>query len=348
MRVAKNKNINFRGLGYYPFGMEKPGRTFSSGEYKYGYNGKEKDNEVSGDGNSYDYGFRIYNPRIAKFLSVDPLTTDYPSWSPYPFAMNSPISGVDLDGLEYYYAADGKFLGNIGTSDDVYTADKIEEQTVENEDCSTSTNKVAVNAKSLNIKHTEFQKISYVIKNEGVTSEANEYLYIAHASNNNAKNSKVSLYDKLMYGFSSVPNKTTLGDDDKTNTANYARAGAISVLSGNADPTNGGSFWDGTDFIAWGLESPDKTPQNKFEEYKSIAISKTIYDTFLASQKAKYTKGTVSYSGTAYTLPAKVFTDNAQTDGSFLYTTDVKKYPKANGKLVATGTAGLSIFWKKE
>lgn len=31
--------------------------------------------------------------------------------TPYQFASNSPISGVDLDGLEYYYAADGKYLG---------------------------------------------------------------------------------------------------------------------------------------------------------------------------------------------------------------------------------------------
>ena len=28
---------------------------------------------ISGDGNQYDYGFRIYNPRIGRFLSTDPL-----------------------------------------------------------------------------------------------------------------------------------------------------------------------------------------------------------------------------------------------------------------------------------
>ena len=63
------------------------------------------DNETSGTGNMYDYGFRIYNPRIAKFLSVDPLTGNYPGWSPYPFAMNRVIDGFDLDGLEYKSAA---------------------------------------------------------------------------------------------------------------------------------------------------------------------------------------------------------------------------------------------------
>jgi hypothetical protein len=48
----------------------------------------------------YDYGFRIYNPAIAKFLSVDPLTADYPFYTPYQFAGNTPIQFIDLDGLE--------------------------------------------------------------------------------------------------------------------------------------------------------------------------------------------------------------------------------------------------------
>ena len=70
--------------------------------YKYGFNGKENDKETVGTGEgTQDYGFRIYNPSLGKFLSVDPLTKSYPSWSPYPFAMNRPIDGVDLDGEEW-------------------------------------------------------------------------------------------------------------------------------------------------------------------------------------------------------------------------------------------------------
>ncbi|MGM0581170.1 MAG: RHS repeat-associated core domain-containing protein [Bacteroidota bacterium] len=52
------------------------------------------------DYNHYDYGFRIYNPRIAKFLSVDPLAKEYPWNSPYAFAENDVIRSIDLDGLE--------------------------------------------------------------------------------------------------------------------------------------------------------------------------------------------------------------------------------------------------------
>jgi RHS repeat-associated protein len=86
---------------YYPFGMAMPGRTYSSGGYRYGFNGKENDNEVKGVGNQQDYGMRIYDPRLGRFLSVDPLTKNYPMLTPYQFASNRPIDGIDLDGLEY-------------------------------------------------------------------------------------------------------------------------------------------------------------------------------------------------------------------------------------------------------
>ncbi len=36
-----------------------------------------------------------------RFLSVDPLARSYPMLTPYQFASNSPIAGIDLDGLEY-------------------------------------------------------------------------------------------------------------------------------------------------------------------------------------------------------------------------------------------------------
>jgi RHS repeat-associated protein len=81
--------------------MVMPGRSYTAGTgYRYGFNGKEMDNETYGKGNEYDYGFRIYNPRIGRFLSVDPLSFKYPSYTPYQFAGNTPIQAVDLDGLE--------------------------------------------------------------------------------------------------------------------------------------------------------------------------------------------------------------------------------------------------------
>lgn len=80
-----------------------PGRKYSQAntKYRYGFNGKENDNEVKGEGNQQDYGMRIYDPRIGKFLSVDPLTAEYPMLTPYQFASNRPIDGIDQDGLEW-------------------------------------------------------------------------------------------------------------------------------------------------------------------------------------------------------------------------------------------------------
>jgi RHS repeat-associated protein len=82
--------------------MLEPGRKFAQGnsKYRYGFNGKENDNEVKGEGNQQDYGMRIYDPRLGRFLSVDPLNKQYPYYTPYSFAGNKPIKHIDLDGLE--------------------------------------------------------------------------------------------------------------------------------------------------------------------------------------------------------------------------------------------------------
>lgn len=92
---------------YYPFGMLS--RTIgNSVKYKFGFNGKENDNEVKGLGSQQDYGMRVYDPRIGRFLSVDPLTATYPWYTPYQFAGNSPIANIDLDGAEPKPATTGK------------------------------------------------------------------------------------------------------------------------------------------------------------------------------------------------------------------------------------------------
>ena len=82
--------------------MMMPGRTYTAGSsYRYGFNGKENDNELKGEGNQQDYGMRIYDTRLGKFLSVDPITAKYPELTPYQFASNRTIDGIDEDGLEY-------------------------------------------------------------------------------------------------------------------------------------------------------------------------------------------------------------------------------------------------------
>lgn len=92
-------------IDYYPGGMLMPGRCYpdpatNTKPYRFGFNGKENDNEVKGTGNSQDYGMRWYDPRVVRFMSVDPITKKYPELTPYQFASNSPIWAIDIDGLE--------------------------------------------------------------------------------------------------------------------------------------------------------------------------------------------------------------------------------------------------------
>ena len=81
--------------------MQMPGRTYqasSSSSYRYSFNGKEDDKDINGG--AQDYGMRIYDKRLVKFLSTDPLTRNFPFYTPYQFAGNSPIKYIDLDGKE--------------------------------------------------------------------------------------------------------------------------------------------------------------------------------------------------------------------------------------------------------
>ncbi|MEO9797817.1 MAG: RHS repeat-associated core domain-containing protein, partial [Crocinitomicaceae bacterium] len=85
---------------YYPFGMIMDGRNGSSGDYRYGFQGQEMDDEIKGEGNSVNYKYRMHDPRIGRFFAVDPLAGKYPHNSPYAFSENRVIDGVELEGLE--------------------------------------------------------------------------------------------------------------------------------------------------------------------------------------------------------------------------------------------------------
>jgi|GEM_PF-6612556 len=105
--------------------MLVPSKHGSSDSYRYGFNGKEMDNEIKGEGNSYDYGMRTYDPRIGRFFSVDPLTDTFPWYTPYQFAGNSPIAAIDLDGEEPKIVITSEITGT--TKMHVYGAGNLDE-----------------------------------------------------------------------------------------------------------------------------------------------------------------------------------------------------------------------------
>lgn len=68
-------------------------------KYLYGYNGKEKIDEQYGiEGTAYDFGARLYDSRLGRWMAVDPLAGKYPDLSPYQFVANSPLFFVDIAG----------------------------------------------------------------------------------------------------------------------------------------------------------------------------------------------------------------------------------------------------------
>lgn len=78
--------------------MDMPGRIFSSSnQYRYGFNGKEKETESPVQ---YDYGFRTYDPRLMRFKSVDPLQKKYSGENPYLYTGGNPIIYGDPDGRD--------------------------------------------------------------------------------------------------------------------------------------------------------------------------------------------------------------------------------------------------------
>jgi RHS repeat-associated protein len=78
------------------FGSAINSRDFACGRYRYGFNGMEKDSE--NNSGAYDFGARIYDSRLGRWLALDQLMSKYPSFSDYSYVANNPIIFIDPDG----------------------------------------------------------------------------------------------------------------------------------------------------------------------------------------------------------------------------------------------------------
>jgi RHS repeat-associated protein len=254
-----------------------PNRHGSTGDYRYGFNGKEKDDEVMGEGNFEDYGMRMYNTRLGRFFSVDPVSKSYPMLTPYQFASNSPIVGKDLDGLEFYYAANGTYYGQgpdkdskevrlaklMGTSKDgmqnYVTAVDINEKA--------SKNWVVIHS-----NHDEFQQLAAVGYNENLTNasaqQATSNIVLNRLESGDRSFGKN--FDGVLARFANPKGtvgathaarlsshtwrnyanffKTDLFDRNEDSGMKSATMGAIKAYLG-IDNTGGGTFEQGRDFF---------------------------------------------------------------------------------------------------
>ena len=88
-----------------PFGVELKGRNFEvvgGGNYRFGFNGMEADNDVKGEGNSYDFGARMLDPRLGRWMTLDPQSNKQPDQSPYKAFLNNPLYWTDPNGETEY------------------------------------------------------------------------------------------------------------------------------------------------------------------------------------------------------------------------------------------------------
>lgn len=84
---------------YYPFGLEhqkaeNTARSSNLGQ-NFKYNGKERDATLGWD----DFGARMYNPELGRWMNFDPLAEQMRRHSPYNYAFDNPIFFIDPDGM---------------------------------------------------------------------------------------------------------------------------------------------------------------------------------------------------------------------------------------------------------
>ena len=85
---------------YYPFGGRHTfGQTYAqTSANRYKFNGKEL--QTTGNLGLLDYGARMYDTKIARWLVQDPLAEKLYSITPYRFSLNNPINITDPYGLD--------------------------------------------------------------------------------------------------------------------------------------------------------------------------------------------------------------------------------------------------------
>jgi RHS repeat-associated protein len=81
--------------------------SVDSDSYRYGFQGQERDDELKGEGNSYNYRYRMQDVRLGRFFAIDPLAKIYPMLSSYQFASNSVIAKAEIEGLEGGWVING-------------------------------------------------------------------------------------------------------------------------------------------------------------------------------------------------------------------------------------------------
>lgn len=137
---------------YYPFGKrwDDMGETFKQ---PYLYNCKELD-EMH-DLSWYDYGARMYEPALGRFMTMDPMAEKYYNISPYAYCANNPIRYIDINGDSITVDKFGENLERMGNDDNVYIKENGEYTYIGTIGKSININTIANNVFNRNAKIAE-------------------------------------------------------------------------------------------------------------------------------------------------------------------------------------------------
>jgi len=321
------------------------GRSWSVGsEYRYSFNGKEDVKEIEGQ---QDYGFRIYDKRLGRFKSVDPLTKKYPYLTPYQFASNSPISGIDLDGLEYYYAADGKFLGQGGDPDNKEVRlGKITGKTKSGNNLITAVDLKGQTQSQWTVVHSnndDFKAMAGVLYAEA-DGTADEVAGIYSVLENRASYEGTTVKEQMTVakGVNGVSEADKINQADKTGMTAKKEAvfsGLIKGILSETDFSNGAFYWDGKDF------NKDAKPNGGYKERYAPGFKFTDKSHDLFKQGNKLVKGSNTFKMGGKTTITKSWDYKYESTGAIGKTTFSKltdswrsgQHPSKQAKKVGDG-----------
>lgn len=146
-------------LSDYPFGMIMPGRSSNPDEYRFGFNGQGKTDEISGIGNHNSALFWEYNTRLGRRWNVDPIKK--PWQSDYACFSNTPIWKVDPDGDDDFFNANGSFSHSTKKGSRIFV------QTAEGNVLLTQ-----VNLNAVNTRQAVVNVVGYYANQVGITYQA--------------------------------------------------------------------------------------------------------------------------------------------------------------------------------